>query len=508
MGSTFPDMKRLIPLFLFSFLVDQASGQVLGSISGRILRPDKEPIRGISVAVTRSADSSGKTATTGPDGRFVFVALPAGRYVFSATAPGFVPLHVPDVELNVAGALNLDLQMKEERATFRATGEATPILIEQDLIATTTVVRREFVENLPLNGRSFQSLIELSPGVVMTKAGTVSGGQFSVNGQRSNANYFLVDGVGANVAASTTATFSQQAAGTLPGLTVLGGTNSLATLDSLQEFRIQTSTYSAEYGRSPGGQVILVTRSGGNQFHGSLFYELRNEKLDANDWFANAAGQNRAPFRLNQFGGTFSGPVSIPKVYNGRNRTFFFFSYEGLQLRQPFFQRVQVPTVHARERARGPIQDLVNAFPLPNAPSPFANPDEGLLENAYSDPARSNIVSLRADHSFTDGVTLFGRFSLAPTEQTSRVFANQITTTFSRVNTFTAGLNWTASPGVVNELRGNYSRARGGFNWDAGEFGGAVKPADSLLFPSYTDRSRASAGFFLGVFLPGISHPT
>lgn len=483
------------------------NAQVLSTISGRVMTPDARPAASAVVTLENLDRAERRTATATASGQFLFSSVAAGRYSLKAEFPGYETLQVPGFDVHVAGARSFDLTLSEAEATFRASSEAVASVVERELVAATTVIRRELVENMPLNGRSFQSLIELAPGVVLTKASTVSGGQFSVNGQRSNSNYFLIDGVGGNVAASTAATFSQQAAGTLPGLTVLGGTNSLVTLDSLQEFRIATSTYAPEYGRSPGGQVILVTRSGGNRYRGSIFHEFRNEKLDANDWFANAAGQQRPPFRLNQFGGNFSGPILIPKLYNGANRTFFFLSYEGLQLRQPLFQRVQVPTERARQRATGAIQTLLNAFPLPTRPSPFANPDEGLLEAAYSDPAQSNIVSLRLDHTIRQNLTWFGRMSLAPTERTSRVFANQITETFTRVDTYTTGLTWTATPALVNDLRANFSRSTGGFGWDAGEFGGAIKPPDSLLFPSYADRGRASAGVFLGVFLPGISPP-
>jgi hypothetical protein len=474
--------------------------QTLGTISGTLLSPEGRPVAAAEVVVKLSSTGTERTGKTDAQGLFVIAGLEPGRYQFTARAVGYRDLELPTVELNVAGSLRLNLSLSAASATFSAEATATPTLIEKDLVAQTTVVRREFVENLPLNGRSFQTLIELAPGVALAKAGVASPGQFSVNGQRTNANMFLVDGVSGNVAASTAATFSQQAGGTLPGLTVLGGTNSLVTVDTLQEFRIQTSSFAPEFGRSPGGQVILLTRSGANRFHGSLFHEFRNEKLDANDWFANAAGQRRAPFRLNQFGGTFSGPLV-------KDRTFFFAAYEGLQLRQPLFQRVQVPSVSARARATGPIRDLLNAFPLPNSPSPFTNPDEGFYEAPYSDPARSNIFSLRMDHRFTAGLKLFGRMSLAPTEREGRVFANQKTSTFSRTNTYTVGLDWTINPRDVNELRVNYSTSRGGFDWDQDVFGGAVRLPDSLIFPSYTDRGRASAGVTLGLFLPGISPP-
>lgn len=475
-------------VLLFLLLAQSSS-----TLSGVVSNPDGKPVTAATVRLTQPDRGLTRESTTDTSGRFQFASLSPGTYQLEANAKGFTPETLSNIEIFVAGQTTADFRLSSSTSTFSTT---TTVGTPQSGL----VITRDFVENLPLNGRSFQSLIELTPGVVLTNSTTVSPGQFSSSGQRSNANYFTVDGVGGNVGASSIATFSQQAAGTLPGLTVLGGTNSLVTLDALQEFRIQTSTFAPEFGRTPGAQISLATRSGTNRFHGSAFYELRNEKLDANDWFANAAGLTRAPFRLNQFGATLSGPLV-------RNRTFFFAAYEGLRLRQPRFQTVQVPTESARRRATGPIQSLLNAFPLPNAPSPFTNPDEGLFQAAFSDPATTNITSLRIDHNFTPNLQLFGRLGTSPTSRTERVFANQITTTRSNLYTYTTGLNWTITPRLVHELRFNYSHSDAGFNWDAGEFAGATRPPDSLLFPAFTDRERSSAGMFLGVFLPGISPP-
>jgi len=476
-------------------------------LNGTVTGPASKPVPNANILLKLPNQARTWQTQSDASGRFLIPSLLPGTYTAEASAPGFSTESLRNIEVFVAGSTTANFQLSESTATFKATAESLPSTSDRELPSVGLVIGRDFVENLPLNGRSFQSLIELTPGVVITNSTTVAAGQFSVNGQRTNSNYFTVDGVGGNVGASAVATFSQQAAGTLPGLTVLGGTNSLVTLDALQEFRIQTSTFAPEFGRTPGAQVSLATRSGSNHFHGSVFYELRNEKFDANDWFANSAGSRRAPFRLNQFGGTLSGPLNIPKIYKGQNRTFFFAAYEGLRLRQPRFQIVQVPTESARRRATGPIQSLLSAFPLPNAPSPFTNPDEGLFRAAFSDPATTNIASLRLDHNLSSKALLFGRLSAAPTERTDRVFANQITTTRSNLYTYTAGLNLTITPHLIHEFRFNYSDSDAGFNWDAGEFAGAIKPQDSLLFPAYTDRTKASAGFFLGVFLPGISPP-
>src|SRR5262249_25009257 len=154
-----------------------------------------------------------------------------------------------------------------------------------------TVVERQVVENMPLNGRSFQGLITLSPGVATVAVGTnsASTGQFVVNGQRTDTSYFTVDGVSANAGAPIAGSMGSNGTGSTPTNSSTGGFNNMVSIDALQEFRISTSSYAPEFGRSPGGQIALVSRAGTNAFHGDIFEYFRNTVLDANDWFLNAA---------------------------------------------------------------------------------------------------------------------------------------------------------------------------------------------------------------------------
>src|SRR5437879_3531894 len=212
--------------------------------------------------------------------------------------------------------------------------------------AVGTVVDQTYIKNMPLNGRSFQDLILLTPGIVTqtsqtgglnNNAGIGSTGEFSVNGQRPESNNYMVDGVSANLGAArgTAMIVGAGASGSVPGATALGTTQALVSVDDLQEFRVESSTYSAEYGRNPGGQLAFTTKSGTNQWHGTAYDYLRNDYFDANDWFNNYFGQKEPPLRQNDFGGTLGGPIWIPGAYNGKDKTFFFFSYEGLRLLQP-----------------------------------------------------------------------------------------------------------------------------------------------------------------------------
>ena len=221
----------------------------------------------------------------------------------------------------------------------------------------------------------------LTPGVVVTQTAFDDQGQFSVNGQRADANYLTVDGVSANFGVTGYGPLVQTAGGALAALSVSGGTNSLVSVDAMQEFRVQTSSFAPEFGRTPGGQLAVVTRSGTNAFHGTLFEYFRNSALDANDWFANHLGLPKPAERQNDFGGVFGGPII-------KDKTFFFVSYEGLRLRLPSTQETVVPSTPSRQQAQQAglsILPYLNAYPIANG----ADLGAGLAQfNAtYSNPS-------------------------------------------------------------------------------------------------------------------------
>ncbi len=187
--------------------------------------------------------------------------------------------------VNVQDHLEQNFKLAVGSVSESVTVDGGAPLVNTESAAVSTVVDRQFAENLPLNGRSFQTLIQLTPGVVLTTNNGLDTGQFSVNGQRASSNYWMVDGVSANIGIGTSTTPGNGLGGTLGSFSVLGGTNSLVSVDALQEFRIQTSTFAPEFGRTPGGQISIVTRSGTNQFHGTAFDYVRNDIFDANNWF-------------------------------------------------------------------------------------------------------------------------------------------------------------------------------------------------------------------------------
>src|SRR5262249_14799366 len=239
------------------------------------------------------------------------------------------------------------------------TVEAGAPLVNNESGAVSTVVDRAFVENLPLNGRSFQTLIMLTPGVVVAATSAVDQGQFSVNGQRTDGNNFTVDGVSANFGVTGYPALAQTAGGALPALSAAGGTNSLVSADAMQEFRIQTSSFAPEFGRTPGGQISIATRSGTNAFHGTASWDFRDSGLDARDWFVNFNGLAKPETRQHDFGGVFGGPLV-------KDRTFFFLSYEGLRLHQPSTQQSAVPDQGARQQAPAAMRPYLDAYPVAN----------------------------------------------------------------------------------------------------------------------------------------------
>ena len=474
------------------------------TLTGTVTDQNDAVVPGVNIAVISIAQGFQRSAVTDGGGAYLIPLLPPGNYTVKAEREGFTTAEIRDVVLNVYDRVTLPIRLKVGNVTSQSVDVIDrPALIDQSPAVATTV-DRQFVENLPLNGRSFQSLIALSPGVVMTRADFTEAGQFSVNGQRANANYFTVDGVSANIGAPTGLVPGQNGAGALPGLTTFGGTNNLASVDAVQEFKILTSTYAPEYGRTPGAQVSLVTRSGSNEFHGTLFDYFRNDALDANDWFANSRGFKRPALRQNDFGGVFGGPVLLPRFgeggkqpgYDGHNRTFFFFSFEGLRLRQPLVGFSDVPSRAARTNPNisPEMRQILNAFPLPTGPD-RAN---GFAEFAtsFSNPATMNATSLRVDHTFNSKLTVFARINFAPSEILARAGDNGLrslnTLRLTRVNTrtITAAATMLLNPTTTNDFRFNHSRNTNGGFFSLDTLGGAVPVPDSVLFPSFASSAN------------------
>lgn len=500
--------------FLFSPLcLIEIDAQTSATLTGRVTDEQRSAVSGATVQAVNLATNNTISATTNEDGLYVFSGLQPGNYRLRVQQTGFQTTIKENVVLNVTARVTEDFTLKVGEVSASVTVESGPTLIERDSPTVSTVVTREFVENIPLNGRSFQSLLELTPGVVLTPSGAANPGQFSVNGQRTNSNYFTLDGVSANAGTTPIATSSQQAAGSLPNTTVLGGFNNLASVDELQEFRVQTSVYAPEFGRSPGAQVSLLSRSGTNRLNGSVFDYVRNEKFDANSFFNNRGNIPRGKLRQNDFGFTIGGPVyflrpgeGTPFFYNGKDRTFFFVSYEGLRLRQPVFRDASVPSQLARDRAAAlgltEVSRYLAAFPLPNRPtSPFIVSDlyAGFAQT-ISNPVSLDSIGVRIDHNFTPKLNIFGRFKYTPSSIDSAItnFPNQ--TNFFKMNTklFTFGTTYAASSKLALEARANYTDDSGDFLFTGQELNGGIVPNIAELIPGFVSGDNLSVSVFFG----------
>ena len=474
----------LVVLTTFPLLAQSPNG----AINGLVLDPSNRVIAGADILAINDVTGVKYSSKTNDGGIYVVPNLPPGPYRLQVSKVGFKTLVKPDIVLNVQDALSVNFTLPVGAVFETMTIEGGAPLVNTENASVSTVVDRQFAENLPMNGRSFQSLIDLTPGVVLTPSNGYDDGQFSVNGQRSDANYWMVDGVSANIGISV-ANPGAGLAGSLGSFSVLGGTNSLVSIDALQEFRIQTSNFAPEFGRTPGAQISIVTRSGTNRFSGTAFDYLRNDILDANNWFADEAALPKPRERQNDFGGTFSGPLR-------KDQTFFFFSYEGLRLRLPQTTLTTVPDLLARRNAQTALQPYLNAYPSPNGPD---NTATGIAQfNAsYSNPATLDAYSLRIDHRLKNQLSLFGRYDYSPSSTEQRgtggalnnVFTSRITT-----QTTTFGAAWTISPVAMSDLRLNYSRTNGSGSQSLDSFGGAV-PLATLPIPSPYSSKAAAFGF-------------
>ena len=263
-------MKRFICLLLISLcllLSPNWSQSTDATISGGVTDASGKFIPNAEIDIANDATGVIYSVKTNNLGIYVAPILPPGHYHVQVSKVGFKTLIKPDIVLNVQSAVALNFTLPVGATSESITVESGSSMINTTDASVSTVVDRKFVESMPLNGRSFQDLISMTPGVVTQSSqsgGSVgSQGDFSVNGQRTESNYYTVDGVSGNTnPGSGTGGNGPGTSGSLGGSTALGTTQSLLSIDALQEFRVQGSTYSAEYGRSPGGQFSLLTRSG------------------------------------------------------------------------------------------------------------------------------------------------------------------------------------------------------------------------------------------------------
>jgi hypothetical protein len=454
------------------------------SVSGRVADHSGAVIQKANVSIKNLSTGITIQSETNDVGIYSFPSVMPGNYVMHVEKQGFRSVDVTGLSVytqdQIARNFSLEIGSASESITVNGSG----VNINTTDASVSTVVDRKFVENMPLNGRSFQDLLTLAPGVALVPVNSYQGGvgasgEISVNGQRTEANYFSVDGVSANTGTAPNATAVQGAgiSGGTPGETILGTTQSIVSIDALQEFRASTSTYSAEYGRTPGGQFSFSTRSGTNEWDGSAYDYFRNDAMDANNWFNNAANPQvpRLPERQNDFGGTLGGPIVIPGLYTGKDKTFFFFSYEGLRLTVPQpFQQFSVPDMALRQQVPVALQPFLNVFPVPNGGEDGLNDGLAHFNLAYSSPSSLDNVGMRVDHSFGNKLKIFGRYARTPSSNWTYFLPAIRLNQAINVQTLTLGTTSSITPTQANELRFNITQNNANSSLTSTNFGGAT----------------------------------
>jgi hypothetical protein len=319
-----------------------------GSLSGTVHDNTGATIPNADLQLREESTGVTGKLRTGADGSFSFNPLKIGTYTLTVTSEGFKQSVTEHLQVSIQSRIEVSPVLE-----VGATSEVVQVSSSSPLLETRSSTVQQLVEErtinaLPLNGRNATFLAQLSPGVTIAQNDSrnlQASGSFTANGLRRTQNNYLLDGMDDNAAIADLVNQSQYVV--------------LPPPDALREFTVQTSTYSAEFGHSAGAVLNVSTKSGGNDLHGNLWEYLRNSALDAKDYFV-LPTQSKPAFRQNQFGGTIGGPVVIPKIYNGRNRTFFFGDYQGTRIAQGRTYTTTVPTLAERNSGYTNLQDLIS----------------------------------------------------------------------------------------------------------------------------------------------------
>lgn len=318
-----------------------------GTLSGTVRDPSGAVTPGATLTLINVNTNEKKSQISKDDGGFLFALTPPGSYRLEAEITGFKQFVRTNLTVAVQQTTVADVTLE-----VGATTETVQVTSETPLLQPTTSSLGQVVDNrkiieFPLAGRNTFALVSLTTGAVPlgefgnlpARANAYAAGYFSLNGSQPLSNETLIDGVPANTATTN-------APGYVP------------SVDAIQEFKVQSGNFTAEFGRSGGGVINLVFKSGSNQLHGSIYEFLRNSAFDANNFFSNRAGISKARNVLNQFGGTLGGPVVMPRLYDGHNRTFWFVNYEGLRDRRALSQTYTIPT---QEQLNGDFSRTLNS---------------------------------------------------------------------------------------------------------------------------------------------------
>ena len=471
---------RLGLVFLFVLLLNEQFGNTAaqsfrGGIRGEITDAHGLPVAGAKVIARNLGTSETREVSADAEGEYRFLELPAGEYEVSAVAPGLQEARVSLVRVEVGAetVIGVKLSQVKDRQDTVTVVETVP-LVETSSTTLSQVVDRQLVQELPLNGRDFGKLVALTPGVTVEGSGVAGSekgfGQFNINGNRDRSNNYNLDGTDNNDPFFNNSALNQ--------VGITGAPATLLPLDAIQEFSIQ-SQFGSEYGRNSGAVVNIVTRSGTNRLHSSLYEYNRNSAFDARNYFNTKLQQDGTPnpqsrFNNNNFGGSLGGPVI-------KDRAFFFFAYEGQRERVGSDFTLRVPSTAQIASAQAlavnnPVQTVPSVNPaLIKITNLFPTSDSNSLAYSVRDKNDGNNLIGKIDYQLNENNTLSGRYAFGQSDQVfplgslggfgsgSRL-ANFAQISPTRVQVIS--LNWltTFSSTKYNEVRFGYSRFRTGFN--------------------------------------------
>lgn len=477
------------------------SAQTFGEITGEVRDSTGAIVPGVTVTITNVATNGVRSTISNDSGNYSFPSLPPGQYNLRAEKQGFKAATAKEMDVQVQQSVRLDLEMAVGAVseTVEVTGTANLLTTENATLGT--VIGNKGIVELPLNGRNYLQLVSLAPN---TSTGFPSAGQarsrqgafraemsIAVGGQRGSFNHYSLDGV-----ENTDPNFNTFVI--------------QPSIDALQEFKVQTGVYPAEFGRATT-QINVLTKSGGNQFHGTAFEFLRNEKLDAKNYAFRTARPPKDPFKWNQYGGTFQGPVIIPKIFNGKDKLFFMGNYEAFRQRRSTQSLYTLPSAAMQggnfaevtdgiydPKTRATVNGGITSLPFPGAVIP-ANRIEAtskkLLEfyrqpnlpgrannyqQALSAPINRDQFILRMDFVESAKSQWAGRYSWGDEVQFNAGLNQNGSQVLTNIEQYMGSNTRTLASNIVNETRFGYTRF---YNSTARELAGVRDVVKELAIP-------------------------
>jgi hypothetical protein len=429
-----------------------AGAQVSASISGFISDPSDAAVPSADVTATNTETGFSRTVSSDAVGRYLIVALPVGLYEVKASKPGFQESTRSGIQLNVGQEANIDVRLQVNAIKAAVTVSEDAPVVNTSTSDISGLVGSKEIKQLPLNGRSYDLLLPLNPGIVNFTSQKTGGtgisnsstaNNFAVSGNRPQQNIFLLNGVEYTGAAEN----NMQ-----PG----GASGMLLGVDAVREFNVQRDSYAAEYGKHPGGQVIIVTQSGSNSWHGSLYEFVRNNALDAANYFDQGSAP---PFQRNQFGASSGGAIR-------KDKTFLFGNYEGFRQDLNQTSVAFVPGLAARAAAAPGVQPFLNLWPTPLAGSPELDvPGQNFgISLVFSSPLqtiREDFGTLRLDHTFSSADSLAAIYTIDDGADVTATPVNPYSTDILTLREQVLSLEETHvfSPALLNTARFGFSRA-------------------------------------------------